>query len=184
MFWKNKRRIVELESLLALHLSALRMISEALGHPFGDKSGNVMDLATLAVERLRIGAEARKSDSREVFDIWARLAPAYEFAVQHAAARLIAEERRRQIETEGWSAEHDDAYAPGTLLAAGRAYAQHAQKQLWNQCGPDTGPPAMWPFAEERWRPSADPLRNTQKSAALIAAEMDARMRASNRAKA
>jgi hypothetical protein len=124
-----------------------------------------------------------RSDSREVFDLWSILAPAYEFAVQNSASGLIAEERRRQIEAEGWSAEHDDAHAPGILLAAARAYAQHAQKQLWNQCGPNTGPPAMWPFAEGWWKPSDDPMRNMQKSAALIAAEMDARMRTSNRVK-
>ena len=38
-------------------------------------------------------------------------------------AELIAKERRRQIEKEGWTAEHDDEHADGSLALAAVCYA-------------------------------------------------------------
>ena len=37
-------------------------------------------------------------------------------------AEMIAAERRRQIEEEGWSAEHDDEHATDTLICAALSY--------------------------------------------------------------
>ena len=35
----------------------------------------------------------------------------------------VAAERKRQIEVEGWTAEHDDRHTPGELAQAGACYA-------------------------------------------------------------
>ena len=44
-------------------------------------------------------------------------------ARQLSGAELIAKERRRQIEKEGWTAEHDDDLALGTLTASAVCYS-------------------------------------------------------------
>ena len=46
---------------------------------------------------------------------------------------LIAEERQRQIEVEGWTPEHDDEHDSGELSCAGELYAMIASAQCrWN----------------------------------------------------
>lgn len=47
-------------------------------------------------------------------------------AVQSTAARDVLAERRRQIEAEGWTPEHDDAYAEGDLAQAASCYSLYA----------------------------------------------------------
>lgn len=77
----------------------------------------------------------------------------------------IAAERSRQIEQEGWTAEHDDGHANDLLLAA-IAYSYE---------GIRTGHPmalAIWPWDEEWWKPT-DRIRSLVKAGALIAAEID-----------
>lgn len=81
-------------------------------------------------------------------------------------------ERLRQVNGEGFDAAHDDAYAPGTLAAAGECYARAAYWTLTtdNQLPP---PPMIWPWHAAWWKPSADPKRNIEKAMALLAAEYD-----------
>ncbi len=82
-------------------------------------------------------------------------------------AEVIAE-RRRQIEVEGWTAEHDDEHPTGTLGLAAAAYVldacgKHSQRDLVQQ---------IWPFDQEWWKPK-DPRRNLLRAAALIIAEIE-----------
>ncbi len=89
-------------------------------------------------------------------------------------AELIAAERQRQIEAEGWTPEHDDGHTQGELAAAAQCYlARHDVRSDWNEMPPDWWPWNAW------WKPSRDPVRNLVKAGALIAAEID-RLRRTN----
>lgn len=84
---------------------------------------------------------------------------------------LIAAERERQITAEGWSAAHDDWHTNRELVDASVAY-------LFADDGdPIKSHPGVWPWDDESWKPSENPLRNLAKAGALIAAEMDRLMR-------
>lgn len=96
-------------------------------------------------------------------------------------AELIADERKRQIEVEGWSAEHDAQYNNYELINAALCYCQpestRTYDRLWKGLeSPDdsTIPPVFWPWAKEWWKPSPDDrIRELTKAGALIAAEID-----------
>ncbi len=82
-------------------------------------------------------------------------------------AEVIAE-RRRQVDVEGWTAEHDDEHPTGTLGLAAAAYVldacgKHSQRDLVQQ---------VWPFDQEWWKPK-DPRRDLIRAAALIIAEIE-----------
>jgi hypothetical protein len=82
------------------------------------------------------------------------------------------EERLRQINEEGFTAEHDDAYTQGQLASAAECYARTV---FWSHIAPGVTPPIplYWPFDEAWWKPSTDPQRNIIKAMALLAAEYD-----------
>ena len=90
---------------------------------------------------------------------------------------LIAAERQRQIEVEGWSPEHDDEHDAGQLVDAARAYTWAALCEV--KFGANSQDlkllPNDWPkeWDKGRWKPSDDPIRNLTKAGALIAAEID-----------
>lgn len=84
----------------------------------------------------------------------------------------IAAERRRQIEEEGWTPEHDDKYGQHTLTSAAGSYAMHTLAY------PAGDPPPTWPWAASWWKPSEDPRRNWVKAGALIVAEIERHDRA------
>src|SRR5262245_43243243 len=67
----------------------------------------------------------------------------------------VMAERRRQIEGEGWTAEHDDGHRRGELAVAGACYALHApvmksDSELQAARGVV---PAAWPWSREWWKP-------------------------------
>jgi hypothetical protein len=88
-----------------------------------------------------------------------------------AAARDVLAERRRQVEAEGWTPEHDDQHIPGTLAQAASCYIE------WNgwetEYQRDGAIPINWPWAAAWWKPSDDPRRNLEKAGALILAEIE-----------
>ena len=88
---------------------------------------------------------------------------------------LIVLERLRQVQEEGWSAEHDDQHGDGELVEAARAYCRAANGGYAGQyLRPNSGfAPADWPFERSSWKPGLDPIRNLVKAGALIAAEID-----------
>lgn len=88
---------------------------------------------------------------------------------------LIATERQRQIEEEGWTAEHDDEHDNGELASAATAYAGAPGR--WK---PDeyTGTvaartPMYWPWSPKWWKPTGNAVGDLVKAGALIAAEID-----------
>lgn len=90
----------------------------------------------------------------------------------------IADERKRQIEAEGWTPTHDDEHAHGELAGAASCYALAAQ---YIAEGSDTAArekalasraPDVWPFPIKWWKPR-DQRRNLVRAAALIVAEIE-----------
>ncbi|VEB42924.1 Uncharacterised protein [Chromobacterium violaceum] len=60
----------------------------------------------------------------------------------------IAAERRRQIEVEGWTPEHDDKHRDYALAGAAGCYAMHTLAY------PAGDPPQPWPWDKAWWKPS------------------------------
>lgn len=90
-------------------------------------------------------------------------------------------ERKRQIDIEGWTPEHDDEHAGGQLSLAAAAYAT-----WFPATGGDTRHVAgdaqhvlrfLWPW-EESWFKPGDPMRNLEKAGALLIAEYERLQRA------
>lgn len=78
-------------------------------------------------------------------------------------AMLIAKERERQIEGEGWTTEYDDEWPDNTLAYAALCYLV-----------PDAPETVMswWPWDLEWWKPKGR-VSNLVRAGALIAAELD-----------
>jgi len=105
--------------------------------------------------------------------------------VTKSGIELIAEERQRQIEVEGYSAQHDSLHNNRKLIHAANTYLKSADLTLhskeyspsdpWHQ----TNLPfyrneikRTWPWEEESFKPSTD-IRDLVKAGALIAAAID-----------
>lgn len=98
----------------------------------------------------------------------------------------IAAERRRQMEVEGWTPEHDDAHDMGELAQAGACYAYSGsgknpdlrktieRRDLTSATEMDKWVPRWWPFQwpADAWKPK-DKRRDLIRAAALIVAEIE-----------
>lgn len=97
------------------------------------------------------------------------------------ALGLIAAERQRQIEVEGWTASHDDTDHPnGELAQAAACYALPARSRIMEKSTSFLGDfeptckPTLWPWIAEWWKPTPeDRLRELVKAGALIVAEIE-----------
>ena len=88
---------------------------------------------------------------------------------------LIATERKRQMEIEGWTPEHDKQHDSGELARAAACYAFEAvslptidvKRFIYDN----------WPWSRKWWKPTPDDtIRQLVKAGALIAAEIDRRL--------
>lgn len=92
------------------------------------------------------------------------------------AARDVLAERRRQVEAEGWTPEHDDEHDLGELAAAASAYAlaaadeQHPLSQGDGNFNDE--PPPSWPWAQAWWKVGT-PRRMLEKAGALVPATIE-----------
>lgn len=92
----------------------------------------------------------------------------------------IAAERRRQVEAEGWTAEHDDSHNLGELASAAGVYAfgaavDDAERGVMDDFGRSGTPHRvhrLWPWAPEWFKPTSR-RRDLIKAAALIVAEIE-----------
>lgn len=83
---------------------------------------------------------------------------------------LIAEERKRQIEVEGWTLEHDSIGNNNEQLA--QAAALYALPKVFRSYEYDVR--NIWPWDFKWWKPTPnDRVRELVKAGALIAAEID-----------
>jgi len=82
---------------------------------------------------------------------------------------LIVQERHRQIEEEGWTANHDDQHKRRELAKVAICYTEETI------AGVREGVPDNFPreWSLNWWKPSGDPIKNLVKAGALIAAEID-----------
>src|SRR5690554_814282 len=96
----------------------------------------------------------------------------------------IAAERKRQIEVEGWTPEHDDEHSRGELLDAALCYAQRrSDSRMFGYEVEKYPAPARWPWSREWWKPK-DERRDLIRAAALIVAEIERLDRAAAREQA
>lgn len=82
---------------------------------------------------------------------------------------LIAAERQRQVQEEGWSIEQEDGHRRKELQAAAECYIVYG-------CDPQRqdAAPTFWPWDPRSWKPNcSDEVHNLVKAGALIAAEID-----------
>jgi hypothetical protein len=100
-------------------------------------------------------------------------------------AERIAAERQRQIEKEGWTAEHDDEHYGSQLARAAACYA--LPDELRRQPTKDGEPriplfDILWPWESRWWKPTpGNRIRELEKAGALIAAEIDRLLRLENK---
>ncbi len=95
--------------------------------------------------------------------------------MEKTGLELIAEERQRQIQVEGWTPEHDAEHNQGELANAAALYAMtDEQREYMNYSWGNDMYLTMWAF-ELKWLKFTpeDRIRQLQKAGALIAAEMD-----------
>ncbi|HIE5247968.1 TPA: hypothetical protein ACXOGI_003706 [Pseudomonas aeruginosa] len=83
----------------------------------------------------------------------------------------VQAERRRQVEAEGWTPEHDDEHSHGQMARAAACYA------LAGSCAPNDGTAALlvslaWPWDEQWWKPTSA-RRDLVKACALVLAEIE-----------
>lgn len=87
--------------------------------------------------------------------------------------RLIASERDRQVEAEGWTPEHDDEHIHGELAAAAVSYIMVSDPDGAGDTGQAQD---IWPWDLSFFKPD-DPVRNLVKAGALLTAEIDRLLR-------
>jgi hypothetical protein len=100
-------------------------------------------------------------------------------------AERIAKERQRQIEEEGWTAEHDDQHRDGELANAAICYAlsddDRGTSAMFGQLSePESLLGFFWPtnWIPIWWKPTpGNRIRELEKAGALIAAEIDRLLR-------
>lgn len=103
-------------------------------------------------------------------------------ALSNAAVDVLAE-RRRQIEVEGWTTEHDEAHGKGEMARAAACYAWAAslsgkKREFAGETWFDSAPLRyLWPWSRLWWKPTTA-RRDLVKAGALILAEIERHDRA------
>lgn len=150
-------------------LASLRRCVEAEG------SANAVE-ATWQALLLQCAADPSKARrlvlvSRE--DVSAALAAAKlkETHQSSAATRDIIAERRRQVEVEGWTPEHDDTHAKGEMAIAAACYAVPGAIE-WGSWVYRARRVLKWPWERKWWKPK-DRRRDLVRAGALIIAEIE-----------
>lgn len=88
------------------------------------------------------------------------------------AALDVTAERRRQIEQEGWTPEHDDRHDLGELAGAAATYALYRSQVPTVDISSRDMLEIAWPFAPEWWKPK-NRRSDLVRAAALLIAEVE-----------
>ncbi len=129
-------------------------------------------------ELLRVWGKVEKIREKQAAKPHGSALPVATAAPQTGYDKALAEaiaERLRQIEAEGWSAEHDDSHAHGEMARAAAAYClgqweltgavQDGKRFLpWRKL--------IWPWSKEWWKPKTR-REDLIRAAALIIAEIE-----------
>jgi len=101
--------------------------------------------------------------------------------MKKSGVELIAEERQRQIEFEGFTNEHDKQHVDDELAIAAACYAIPEKIRI-NELAKKSSIysiPNLFPWGKEWWKPSPDErITELVKAGALIAADIDRIMNA------
>lgn len=100
------------------------------------------------------------------------------------AALDVLAERQRQMDVEGWTAEHDDLHMRGELAAAAASYVTNAiirtrmvgegySAELIEELSAKARTPTTWPWSPSWWKPAGGTRRVLVKAAALLLAEIE-----------
>lgn len=127
---------------------------------------DIMQAANDCVEELRwnenwpeVIAKALQTERMLHYDArWANKAVDDVKAEFAGALWDIRAERQRQVDEEGWTAEHDDSHGNEELARGAACYA--------------LGNAALWPWSISWWKPT-DRRRDLVKAGALIVAEIE-----------
>ncbi|HBO4125329.1 TPA: hypothetical protein L4T97_004997 [Pseudomonas aeruginosa] len=88
----------------------------------------------------------------------------------------VQAERRRQVEAEGWTPEHDDEHDSGEIACAAACYAlppAHPPR-IEGALGRYGRDPNIWPWTRDWWKPAPnDRRRELIKAGALVLAEIE-----------
>lgn len=101
------------------------------------------------------------------------------------AEQDVLTERRRHVEVEGWTAEHDDQHDDGSMADVAACYAATVRVFKCETIAGRGYEPAprfadLWPWDDKWWKPK-DRRRDLVRAAALIIAEIERLDRAGRR---
>lgn len=129
---------------------------------------------------------ADTGDAIEQGAVWPKLEPLPDSETEASGVSLIAAERRRQVDEEGWTNDHDSEHRNGAMAKAAACYALppkdrdvRSYEDIPLGGSTDRGNaryfmPSRWPWAAHFWKPCPDDrVRELVKAGALIAAEID-----------
>ncbi|WP_254610925.1 hypothetical protein [Pseudomonas aeruginosa] len=161
-------------ALIALPAQAQHSVPEG----FREKFKQCMELAFAEIAYYVSQKKARDPNSRArkagalATELHAMLAAAPGTEVPQAWLDVKAE-RRRQVEAEGWTPQHDDEHADGQMAQAAGCYALHAGGigTDWPD-GRQNGSALFWPWDKDWWKPTT-PRRDLVKACALALAEIE-----------
>lgn len=90
------------------------------------------------------------------------------------AINLIKDERKRQLEKEGYTYQHDATHTNGEIALAAACYALPSSHQYISDPRGDVNViDALFPWNPEFFKPSEDRIRDLVKAGALIVAEIE-----------
>ncbi|HBO7374266.1 TPA: hypothetical protein L4909_002051 [Pseudomonas aeruginosa] len=157
---EREAEIARLDGLVSGHtaerdaaLARVAELDQALAEkdPFGAKLNRISE----KLERCDALLAARAAQAGQVPQAWLD----------------VQAERRRQVEAEGWTPEHDDEHSHGQMARAAACYA------LAGSSAPNDGTAALlvslaWPWDEQWWKPTST-RRDLVKACALALAEIE-----------
>ena len=128
----------------------------AMAYGRGNREPHVMKLVEAGIAREKAASQKRKLN-RDMAKL-----------TVDSGSQLIAAERQRQIDEEGWTKEHDAQHTHGSLAGAAISYI------LFNYPTIHHLTKNFWPWEWVLFKPDPqDTVRNLAKAGALIAAEID-----------
>ncbi len=155
----------------------LLYLMEAVSHAFLATTALQLARSTTEIDAANFAIDAALDSTQLAF-----IGDAESEPVELAGLKAIAIERVRQIHYEGFDAERDDRYEDCSLAAAACYYALPVSE---NPAADDVDRMDLYPsswsptLAKREFLPTAeDELKNLAKAGALIAAEIDRRLRA------
>ncbi|WP_305826890.1 hypothetical protein [Pseudomonas aeruginosa] len=145
---------------VAQHAASVARWAEMFNRVEQERDAALANVDALAVQVLKLGgtisfAHHRTDQAGQVPQAWLD----------------VQAERRRQVEAEGWTPEHDDAHSHGEMARAAACYA------LAGSSAPNDGTAALlvslaWPWDEQWWKPTSA-RRDLVKACALALAEIE-----------